>query len=149
MGRGFVILALTVTFLAFQEGAISPVSWLVLSEIRPLKIRGLGRGASAFLVWTVDFMVGFGFPQLLAAIGLSSPFFVFAVLGVGAIVLLPRTFRKQRTRDWKTCSTTSRMLPATKPWLAAQPPDLPCRRGPDTGIPDLITSKHPNVRTNY
>ncbi|MGV2837527.1 MFS transporter, partial [Pseudomonas shirazensis] len=29
--------------------------------------------------------VGFGFPQLLAAIGMSSTFFVFAVLGVGAI----------------------------------------------------------------
>jgi major inositol transporter-like SP family MFS transporter len=83
--RGFVILSLTVTFLAFQQGAISPVTWLMLSEIFPLKIRGLGMGASAFLLWIVNFMVGFGFPQLLAAIGLSNTFFVFALLGVGAI----------------------------------------------------------------
>ena len=80
-----MILALTVTFLAFQQGAISPVTWLMLSEIFPLKIRGLGMGASAFLLWIVNFLVGFGFPQLLAAIGLSNTFFVFAVLGVGAI----------------------------------------------------------------
>jgi major inositol transporter-like SP family MFS transporter len=85
ISRGFVILALTVTFLAFQQGAISPVTWLMLSEIFPLKIRGLGMGASAFILWIVNFLVGFGFPQLLAAIGLSSTFFVFAVLGVGAI----------------------------------------------------------------
>ncbi|MFF1882861.1 sugar porter family MFS transporter [Pseudarthrobacter sp. NPDC058196] len=84
-GRGFVILALTVTFLAFQQGAISPVTWLMLSEIFPLKIRGLGMGASAFLLWIVNFLIGFGFPQLLAAIGISSTFFVFAALGVGAI----------------------------------------------------------------
>ncbi|TLM72740.1 sugar porter family MFS transporter [Pseudarthrobacter sp. NamB4] len=83
--RGFVILSLTVTFLAFQQGAISPVTWLMLSEIFPLKIRGLGMGASAFVLWIVNFLVGFGFPQLLAAIGLSNTFFVFAVLGVGAI----------------------------------------------------------------
>ncbi|MEE9097407.1 sugar porter family MFS transporter [Pseudarthrobacter phenanthrenivorans] len=83
--RGFVILALTVTFLAFQQGAISPVTWLMLSEIFPLKIRGLGMGASAFLLWLVNFLIGFGFPQLLAAIGISNTFFVFAVLGVGAI----------------------------------------------------------------
>lgn len=83
--RGFVILALTVTFLAFQQGAISPVTWLMLSEIFPLKIRGLGMGASAFVLWIVNFLVGFGFPLLLAAIGLSNTFFVFAVLGVGAI----------------------------------------------------------------
>jgi major inositol transporter-like SP family MFS transporter len=85
-GRGFVILALTVTFLAFQQGAISPVTWLMLSEIFPLKIRGLGMGATAFVLWIVNFLVGFGFPQLLAAIGLSNTFFVFAVLGVGAIM---------------------------------------------------------------
>jgi major inositol transporter-like SP family MFS transporter len=42
-------------------------------------------GASAFLLWIVNFLIGFGFPQLLAAIGISSTFFVFAVLGVGAI----------------------------------------------------------------
>ncbi|MET4538999.1 major inositol transporter-like SP family MFS transporter [Arthrobacter bambusae] len=83
--RGFVILALTVTFLAFQQGAISPVTWLMLSEIFPLKIRGLGMGASAFVLWIVNFLVGFGFPQLLAAIGLSNTFFVFALLGIGAI----------------------------------------------------------------
>ena len=51
----------------------------------PLKIRGLGMGASAFLLWIVNFLIGFGFPQLLAAIGISNTFFVFAVLGVGAI----------------------------------------------------------------
>jgi major inositol transporter-like SP family MFS transporter len=84
--RGFVILALTVTFLAFQQGAISPVTWLMLSEIFPLRMRGLGMGASAFVLWIVNFLVGFGFPQLLAAIGLSNTFFVFTVLGVGAIL---------------------------------------------------------------
>jgi major inositol transporter-like SP family MFS transporter len=88
--RGFAILALTVTFLAFQQGAISPVTWLMLSEIFPLKIRGLGMGASAFVLWIVNFLVGFGFPQLLAAIGLSNTFFVFAVLGVGAIAFAAR-----------------------------------------------------------
>ncbi|MDD1475585.1 sugar porter family MFS transporter [Arthrobacter sp. H16F315] len=83
--RGFVVLTLTVTFLAFQQGSISPVTWLMLSEIFPLKIRGLGMGASVFVLWSVNFLVSFGFPQLLAAIGLGNTFFVFAVLGVGAI----------------------------------------------------------------
>jgi major inositol transporter-like SP family MFS transporter len=62
----------------------------MLSEIFPLKIRGLGMGASAFVLWMVNFLVGFGFPLLLAAIGLSSTFFVFAVLGVGAILFAVR-----------------------------------------------------------
>lgn len=61
------------------------MTWLMLSEIFPLKMRGLGMGASVFVLWIVNFLVGFGFPQLLAAIGLSNTFFLFAVLGVGAI----------------------------------------------------------------
>ena len=31
--RGFAILSLTVAFLAFQQGAISPVTWLMLAEM--------------------------------------------------------------------------------------------------------------------
>ncbi|MBT1004123.1 sugar porter family MFS transporter [Paenarthrobacter sp. DKR-5] len=88
--RGFVILSLTVTFLAFQQGVISPVTWLMLSEIFPLKLRGLGMGISAFVLWIVNFLVGFSFPQLLAATGISNTFFVFVVLGVLAILFVRR-----------------------------------------------------------
>ncbi|WP_104126537.1 sugar porter family MFS transporter [Cryobacterium sp. Y57] len=83
--RGYVILLMTVTFLAFQQGAISPVTWLMLSEIFPQKMRGVGMGASVFVLWIVNFLVGFSFPQLLAAFGISNTFFVFVLLGVGAI----------------------------------------------------------------
>ena len=44
----FIVLSLTVTFLAFMQGAIAPVTWLMLSEIFPLKVRGFGMGASVF-----------------------------------------------------------------------------------------------------
>ncbi|MDJ0319417.1 sugar porter family MFS transporter [Pseudarthrobacter sp. PS3-L1] len=97
--RGFVILALTVTFLAFQQGAISPVTWLMLSEIFPLKMRGLGMGASAFVLWMVNFLIGFGFPQLLAALGISSTFFVFAILGVGAIAFAAKYIPETKDRS--------------------------------------------------
>ena len=42
--RGYVILLMTVTFLAFQQGAISPVTGLIPLEIFPQKMRGLGLG---------------------------------------------------------------------------------------------------------
>ncbi|WP_104182254.1 sugar porter family MFS transporter [Arthrobacter sp. B0490] len=84
--RGFVILAFTVTFLAFQQGAISPVTWLMLSEIFPLKIRGMGMGISVFVLWMVNFAVSFSFPILVSAISISNTFFVFVVLGLGAIL---------------------------------------------------------------
>jgi MFS transporter, SP family, major inositol transporter len=56
-------------------------------------------GASAFVLWTVNFLVGFGFPQLLAAIGLSNTFFVFAVLGVGAIAFAAKYIPETRDKS--------------------------------------------------
>lgn len=97
--RGFVILSLTVTFLAFQQGAISPVTWLMLSEIFPLKMRGLGMGLSTFVLWMVNFAIGFSFPQLLAGIGLSNTFFVFVGLGICAILFVKRYVPETRGRS--------------------------------------------------
>ncbi|MBT2657369.1 sugar porter family MFS transporter [Bacillus sp. ISL-18] len=90
-----VVLSLTVTFLAFQQGAISPVTWLMLSEIFPLKLRGIGMGVTVFCLWITNFLVGLFFPILLSAVGLSITFFIFAVCGIAAIIfvnkILPET----------------------------------------------------------
>ncbi|MFC5589929.1 sugar porter family MFS transporter [Sporosarcina soli] len=84
----YVILALTVTFLAFMQGAIAPVTWLMLAEIFPLKIRGLGMGLSVFFLWITNFIISFSFPILLAWIGLSTTFFAFAIVNVFAILFV-------------------------------------------------------------
>jgi major inositol transporter-like SP family MFS transporter len=87
VGRASVVLLLTVTFLAFQQGAISPVTWLMLSEIFPLKLRGLGMGVCGLTLWLVNFLVGLLFPILVAGIGISTTFFLFAALGAGAMLV--------------------------------------------------------------
>ncbi|MCM3787168.1 sugar porter family MFS transporter [Domibacillus indicus] len=81
----YVILTLTVTFLAFQQGAISPVTWLMLSEIFPLQLRGFGMGLTVLFLWLVNFLVGLSFPIMLSAVGLSGTFYIFVALGVLAI----------------------------------------------------------------
>ncbi|MEW4369365.1 sugar porter family MFS transporter [Paenibacillus kandeliae] len=81
----YVILGLTVTFLAFQQGAVSPVTWLMLSEVFPQRLRGFGMGVSVFCSWMVNFSVGLLFPILTGSIGMSWTFYVFVALGVIAI----------------------------------------------------------------
>ncbi len=84
----YVILGLTVTFLAFQQGAVSPVTWLMLSEIFPLRLRGFGMGISVFCSWMVNFSVGLLFPIMTGSIGLSMTFYVFVALGVVALAFV-------------------------------------------------------------
>ncbi|AFC29115.1 YdjK protein [Paenibacillus mucilaginosus 3016] len=107
----YVVLALTITFLAFQQGAISPVTWLMLSEIFPLRLRGLGMGLTVFCLWIVNFVIGLLFPVLLGGVGLSVTFYIFVVLGIFAILFvkmfLPETRGltleqlEQQFRDYK------------------------------------------------
>lgn len=97
----YVVLSLTVTFLAFMQGAVAPVTWLMLAEIFPLRLRGLGMGISVFCLWIANFLIGLTFPVLLDTIGLSTTFLLFTVMGVAAIgfvkAYLPET--KGRTLE--------------------------------------------------
>jgi major inositol transporter-like SP family MFS transporter len=86
----FVVLALTVVFLAFMQGFIGPVTWLILAEIFPSRLRGLGMGLSVFFLWMTNSIIGLVFPVMLATIGLSTTFFIFVVLGVGGIMFVKR-----------------------------------------------------------
>lgn len=86
----YVVLTLTVMFLAFQQGAISPVTWLMLSEIFPSRLRGLGMGVTVFCLWIVNFFIGLIFPILLDKVGLSITFFIFVVLGIGAMAFVKK-----------------------------------------------------------
>ncbi|MFC7392757.1 sugar porter family MFS transporter [Scopulibacillus cellulosilyticus] len=94
----FIVLILTVMFLAFQQGAISPVTWLMLSEIFPLRLRGLGMGVTVFCLWIMNFLIGLLFPILLDKIGLSITFFVFVVLGILAIAFVKKYLPETKGR---------------------------------------------------
>lgn len=82
----FIVLALMVLFLFSMQGCIGPILWLSLSEIIPLRFRGLGMGLCVLFVWLVNFVVGLVFPVLLTSFGLSGTFCIFVVIGLFALV---------------------------------------------------------------
>ncbi|GCB52194.1 sugar porter family MFS transporter [Streptomyces sp. NL15-2K] len=87
-GRAYAVLAMTVTFLAFQQGAISPVTWLMLSEIFPMRMRGFGMGVAAVVLWLTNFVIGLVFPSLVDGIGISNTFFLFVVAGLFSLTFV-------------------------------------------------------------
>lgn len=97
--RGLVVLALTVTFLAFQQGAISPVTWLMLAEIFPLRIRGFALGIAGFVLWMVNFAIGLAFPPLLTSVGISTTFFIFVGLALLAMLFVKRYLPETRGKS--------------------------------------------------
>ncbi|OZG25767.1 MFS transporter [Williamsia sp. 1138] len=104
-GRAFVVLTLTVTFLAFQQGATSPVTWLMLSEIFPLEIRGFAFGVTGFVLWMVNFGVGFFFLQLVDWFSISTTFFIFFVLGCCAFTFVKLYLPETKGRTLESLET--------------------------------------------
>jgi len=77
-----LVVLCTMMFLAFFQGFISPLVWLLLSEIFPQNLRGLGMGVSTFFLWFANFLVGYFFPILLSAVGMTWTFLIFVVFNV-------------------------------------------------------------------
>ncbi|MCZ4512030.1 sugar porter family MFS transporter [Streptomyces sp. ActVer] len=107
-GRAYAVLAMTVTFLAFQQGAISPVTWLMLSEIFPMRMRAFGMGVAAVVLWLTNFAIGLVFPSLVSGIGISATFFLFVVAGVFSITFVKLYVPETRGRTLENLETELR-----------------------------------------
>jgi major inositol transporter-like SP family MFS transporter len=94
----YLVLALTVTFLAFMQGAIGPVLWVSLSEIFPLRLRGFGMGISVLFLWITNFVISLVFPIMTDKLGLSATFFIFAVIGCISIILMAKFLPETKGR---------------------------------------------------
>ncbi|KAB1652302.1 sugar porter family MFS transporter [Pseudoclavibacter chungangensis] len=84
--RPFVILILVVAFVASMQTFLNVAVWVYLAEIFPLHMRGLGIGVSVFFGWMTNGFLALYFPSLIAGMGISGVFFLFA--GIGAVALL-------------------------------------------------------------
>lgn len=110
----YMVLALTVTFLAFQQGAVSPVTWLMLAEIFPSRLRGMGMGIAVFFQWMTNFTISLTFPVLLSAIGLSSTFLIFVVLGIAAILFIQKFLPETKDRTLEELEQDFRQMTIRK-----------------------------------
>ncbi|HAU5565651.1 TPA: sugar porter family MFS transporter [Serratia fonticola] len=97
--RSYMVLLGMLMFLSFQQGALSPVTWLLLSEIFPTRLRGIFMGGAVFAMWIANFLISLMFPILLASVGLSGAFFIFALVGIGGAIFVVRYVPETRNRS--------------------------------------------------
>ncbi len=97
--RAGLILSAMVCFLSFMQALIAPVSWVLLSELFPLRIRGFAAGVAGCTLWLVNFVIGLCFPSLVAHVGISNTFFLFAALGLVSITFITRCLPETRGRS--------------------------------------------------
>jgi len=97
--RGYLVLLGMLMFLCFQQGFRSPATWLLLSEIFPTRLRGMFMGSAIFAMWIANFLISLAFPMLLASVGLSGAFLIFALIGIISGIFVIKCIPETRNRS--------------------------------------------------
>ncbi|WP_158839576.1 sugar porter family MFS transporter [Polaribacter sp. L3A8] len=79
---GWPVLVLVLTAIAIYSMSLAPITWVVLSEIFPNKIRGVAMSIATFSLWVASFILTFTFPILNDALGASGTFWVYSIICV-------------------------------------------------------------------
>ncbi|MFX3618080.1 MAG: MFS transporter [Sporolactobacillus sp.] len=82
-------------FIVFFQGTWGAITWIMLPEIFPARLRATGTALSSRMNWLGNLAISFAFPTLLARLGPVTSFLIFAVNAALSIVfvwfLLPET----------------------------------------------------------
>lgn len=71
----FVLLAI-----GFYATSLAPVTWVLISEIFPNRIRGKASSIAIVCLWLAYFVLVFTFPVLAEYLGTDGPFYLYAVI---------------------------------------------------------------------
>lgn len=75
--RGSAVLALTLCAIACYAMSLAPVTWVLISEIFPNRMRSLGVSASVAALWSASFALTYTFPFLNRAVTTAGTFLVY------------------------------------------------------------------------
>lgn len=80
----WVALACMAAFIASQQAAVSPTTWLLISELVPAQVRGIGMGLAGLALWVANWAVAQFFLPLVDALSAATTFLIFVIMGVMA-----------------------------------------------------------------
>lgn len=85
---GWPVLLLVITAIAIYAMSLAPITWVVLSEIFPNKIRGVAMSIATFSLWIASFILTFTFPILNDALGASGTFWVYSIICIAGFLFI-------------------------------------------------------------
>jgi len=77
---GFFMVVLVVAAIAVYAMTLGPITWVLLSEIFPNRVRGVAMATCTFALWTGCCTLTFSFPSLNASLGSSGTFWIYSAI---------------------------------------------------------------------
>ena len=78
--KGFIMIVFVVLAIGFYAMSLGPVTWVLLSEIFPNKVRGVAMAVCTAALWIASFLLTYTFPFLNSGLGTGGTFLLYAVI---------------------------------------------------------------------
>lgn len=106
-----VFLSIYVAFYAFTW---APLTWVIVGEIFPLKIRGRASGVASSFNWLGSFLVGLLFPIMTAAMPQQAVFAIFGVICLLGVLFIRTRVPETKGRTLEEIETTGSLHSLSK-----------------------------------
>ncbi|NMC38585.1 MAG: sugar porter family MFS transporter [Bacteroidales bacterium] len=88
--QGMPLLVMVVAAIACYAMSLAPVTWVVLSEIFPNRIRGFAMAICTFALWSACFILTYTFPLLNKLLKASGTFWLYGIICVLGFLFILR-----------------------------------------------------------
>ncbi|ESQ76890.1 sugar porter family MFS transporter [Asticcacaulis sp. YBE204] len=102
---GPLVLGLTLAVIALYAMSLAPITWVLLSEIFPTRVRGLAMSISVSALWIACFGVTFTFPLMNKALGAAGTFWVYGIFCLIGFALIARFVPETKCKSLEEIET--------------------------------------------
>lgn len=86
--QGLPVVIFVMAAIACYAMTLAPVTWVLISEIFPNRIRGTAISIAVSTLWVADFLLTQTFPMLKAAVGNAGAFWLYALICIAGFIFI-------------------------------------------------------------
>jgi sugar porter (SP) family MFS transporter len=107
--QGKPMLVLVLAAIACYALSLAPVTWVVIAEIFPNRIRSSAVSVAVTALWTACFLLTYTFPLLNSALGASGVFWTYAAICLAGLLFIYFRLPETRGKTLEEIETTIRV----------------------------------------
>lgn len=96
---GWPLLLLVILAIACYSMSLAPVTWVLLSEIFPNRIRGAAMAVSTVSLWLASFLLTYTFPILNNTLNASGTFWLYGAISFAGFVFILRNLPETKGKS--------------------------------------------------
>ena len=97
--EGVFMVVLVVMAIACYAMTLGPVTWVLIAEIFPQRVRGVAVATATFFLWVASFLLTYTFPLLNHALGTAGTFWIYTAICAAGFVFFIRRLPETKGRS--------------------------------------------------